>query len=148
MSYMSEMLSIRLQAEVATRLRARAAETSEPVSRLAQRLIDEGLRMGAHPGIVFRDGPSGRRAALLRGPDVWEVVTLLRHLDSRGDAAMTEAAEQLGAHPAAIRTALAYYGEFAEEVDAEVAANERAAEKARASWDRQQRLLDNSTVGD
>jgi hypothetical protein len=36
----------------------------EAKSRTAERLIDEGLRMEDHPGIVFRDGPAGRRAAL------------------------------------------------------------------------------------
>ena len=97
--------------------------------------------MAAHPGIVFRSGPSGRRAALLRGPDVWQVVSLLRSLDARGEAAIAEAAEWLGAPVAAIRQALSYYGEFAAEIDDEIAANERASDMARSSWLRQQGVL-------
>lgn len=31
-----------------------------------------------HPGIVFRPGPTGRRAGLAGGPDVWEVVRAVR----------------------------------------------------------------------
>ena len=30
--------------------------------------------MEDHPGIAFRDGPTGRRAALAAGPDIWEGV--------------------------------------------------------------------------
>jgi hypothetical protein len=138
---MSEVLSVRLPDTTAAQLRNHAADIGEPVSRLAQRLIDEGLRMAAHPGIVFRSGPSGRRAALLRGPDVWQVVSLLRSLDARGEAAIAEAAEWLGAPVAAIRQALSYYGEFAPEIDDEIAANERASDMARSSWLRQQGVL-------
>jgi hypothetical protein len=138
---MSEVFSIRLSDSTAQRLRSHAAETGEQLSRLAQRLIDEGLRMAAHPGIVFRPGPSGRRAALLRGPDVWQVVKLLASLDARGDAAIEEAAEWLGSTESAIRQALAYYGSFRDEVDEEVAANVRAAAAAQASWENQQSLL-------
>lgn len=138
---MSEVLSVRLPDTTAAQLRSHAAGIGEPVSRLAQRLIDEGLRMAAHPGIVFRSGPSGRRAALLRGPDVWQVVSLLRSLDARGEAAIAEAAEWLGAPVAAIRQALSYYGEFAAEIDDEIAANERASDMARSSWLRQQGVL-------
>jgi hypothetical protein len=29
-------------------------------------------------GIVFRDGPMGRRAGLAAGPDVWEVIAAMR----------------------------------------------------------------------
>jgi hypothetical protein len=42
--------------------------------------------MEEHPGIAFRDGPSGRRAALAGGPDVWEaIVTLLVPRFSSGE---------------------------------------------------------------
>jgi hypothetical protein len=41
---------------------------------LAEEMIDEGLRLRKHPLVTFRDGPSGRRAALVGGPDIWELV--------------------------------------------------------------------------
>ncbi len=42
--------------------------------------------MEEHLGIAFRDGPSGRRAALAGGPDVWEaIVTLLVPRFSSGE---------------------------------------------------------------
>lgn len=138
---MSEVFSVRLPDGIAARLRSQAAEIGEPVSRVAQRLIDEGLRMAAHPGIVFRLGPSGRRAALLRGPDVWQVIALLRSLDARGELAIEEAAEWLGTAVGPIRQALEYYGAFPGEIDAEIAANERVGESAEASWSHQQSIL-------
>src|SRR5688572_21638250 len=79
MSSMSSPLSVRFDDQVLERLRRRArAVPGLTPAGLAQRLVDEGLRMTEHPGIVFKDGPSGRRAALAFGPDVWEVVTFLR----------------------------------------------------------------------
>src|SRR6266487_5136826 len=41
-----------------------AAHPGSSMSSAANRLVDEGLRMSEHPGIVFRDGPTGRRAGL------------------------------------------------------------------------------------
>jgi len=71
---MTTPLSIRFAPSLLARLRQRAnAMTGASVAGLAQRLIDEGLRMADHPGVTFKDGPSGRRATLAYGPDVWEV---------------------------------------------------------------------------
>src|SRR6185437_9845048 len=54
--------------EVACRLRRNGAGTGEATSGLVVRLVDEGIRMAEHPGVVFRDGPTGRRAGLAAGP--------------------------------------------------------------------------------
>src|SRR5262249_18026827 len=40
--------------------------------------VEEGLRMTEHPGVVFRDGPTGLRVGLVDGPDVWEVARALQ----------------------------------------------------------------------
>jgi len=48
------------------------------LSAAANMLVDEGLRMMEHPGVIFRTGPTGRRAGLAAGPDVWEVVRAVR----------------------------------------------------------------------
>ena len=93
------------------------ATSDQSASGLAQRLVDEGLRMAAHPGVVFRSGPAGRRAALVRGPDMWEVVALTRRLSVRSEEAVTEAAAWLGLSEGEVRSALAYYGEFPAEAD-------------------------------
>ncbi len=71
--------SLRFDPAVTERLAAYVAR-HPGLSRasVAARYVDEGLRMDEHPGIVFRDGPAGRRASVIGGPDVWEVVTALR----------------------------------------------------------------------
>ena len=54
------VLSIRFKRPgVYERLKRDAARRAESISSVGERLIDEGLRMEVHPGIVFRDGPSG-----------------------------------------------------------------------------------------
>ena len=105
------------------------------------RLVDEGLRSQEFPGVVFRDGPSGRRAALAAGPDVWEIVAALRDSDERGEAAMETVAADLSLTVGATRVALAYYSVYAAEIDAEVAENERVSELSHRSWEAQQRHL-------
>jgi hypothetical protein len=80
--------SIRMSARTLARLDERARRRSEPKTRTAERLIDEGLRMEDHPGITFRDGPTGRRAALAGGPDVWEVIETLHGTGLAGEDAV------------------------------------------------------------
>lgn len=135
------MMSIRFPHAVAERLRERAKALGDTASGLAARLVDEGLRMQRHPGIVFRFGPTGRRASLLVGPDIWEIVSVLRHIEARGEEAIAEAASWLNLTPAKIRVALSYYGEFPEEIDERIEANYRAYDEGRAAWEAQQRLL-------
>jgi len=124
------------------RLRQRAAASTENVVDLARRLVDEGLRMDAHPGITFRSGPSGRRAALVAGPDVWEVIALVRRLHVEDEEQeVEEAAEWFALSPAEVRTALRYYRDFPQEVDDRIDRNEQEGDRARASWEAQRRTL-------
>lgn len=97
--------------------------------------------MEVHPGIVFRDGPTGRRAALAGGPDVWEVGAVLG--DQRGGAheRVAAAAELLGLSAAQVHVALRYYADFTDEVDDRVTANQRAADRELARWESEQHLL-------
>src|SRR5450631_4183392 len=114
---MTTPLSIRFDAALLARLRRRAGATAgSTTSALAQRLIDEGLRMADHPGVIFKDGPSGRRAALAYGPDVWEVIKFLREVDERGPAAIDAAAEVFAIGTSQISTAISYYGDYVGEI--------------------------------
>lgn len=138
---MTTPMSIRFDAELLTRLRRRAAASSATTSALAQRLIDEGLRMADHPGVIFKDGPSGRRAALAYGPDVWEIVKFLREIDERGPAALDAAAEMLALDTSQIAAAISYYADYAAEIDAEIADADDSAARAEAAWRIQRRLI-------
>lgn len=141
-SVVMAVLSIRFKRPDAyERLKRHAAQHAESISGVGERLIDEGLRMDAHPGIVFRDGPSGRRAGLAAGPDVWEVVGLLRGLRGTVEKRAAKAADQLGLTVGQTRAASRYYAEFTAEIDAELAANDDAADRGLAAWEAERRLL-------
>jgi hypothetical protein len=103
--------------------------------------VDEGLRMAEHPGIVFKDGPSGRRAALAMGPDVWEVVTFLREVDERGPAAVAAATEVLRLTDAQVRTAMHYYAAYQDEIDQEIRQADDESRAAEEAWRAEHRLL-------
>ncbi len=98
-------------------------------SQLAERYIDEGIRSEEFPGVVFRSGPAGRRAGLVGGPDVWEIVRDVRGAREAGavDAiAVVAAASELT--DAQARLAAAYYTAYPEEIDARIAAEEELTE--------------------
>ena len=139
---MTTPLSIRFTPSLLARLRQRAnAMTGASVAGLAQRFIDEGLRMADHPGVIFKDGPSGRRAALAYGPDVWEVIKFLREVDERGPAAIDAAAEVFAVDTSRISTVISYYGDYFDEIDAEIAEADEVSAHAEAAWRVQQHLI-------
>jgi hypothetical protein len=139
---MTVPLSIRFSTPLLERLRHRAqAMTGASVAGLAQRLIDEGLRMTDHPGIIFKDGPTGRRAALAYGPDIWEIIKFLREADERGPAALDAAAEVFALDTNRIGAAVSYYGDYQDEIDAEIAEADAASAQAEHAWRVQQQLI-------
>jgi hypothetical protein len=139
---MSAPLSIRFDPALLDRLRRRArGMPGGSVSGLAQRLVDEGLRMAEHPGIIFKDGPSGRRAALAYGPDVSEIVTFLREIDERGPDAVAAAVEMLNLSESMVRAAIHYYAAYPDEIDAEIEQANAESRSAEAAWETEQRLL-------
>jgi hypothetical protein len=137
----STPISVRFPDEVARRLRRSGAGTGEATSGLVVRLVDEGIRMAEHPGVVFRDGPTGRRAGLAVGPDVWEIVVVLRDFAEGGPGeAVRRAAKWLSITEAQVRTAESYYSSFPDEIDDRVEMNEAAAGASQRAGEVRQRL--------
>ena len=135
-------LSVRFQhPRVVERLKAEAGARRVSASALAEELIDEGLRTRRHPLITFRDGPTGRRAGLVGGPDVWEVIGGLVGGDVPVQERIGRAVELFGLRREQVEAALSYYAAFPEEVDAAITANEAAAQEAETVWRRRQQLL-------
>lgn len=130
-----------MSARTHAQLEERARRYREPKSRIAEQLIDEGLRMHDHSGITFRDGPSGRRAALAGGPDVWEVIETLEGTGLSGDKAVTATARWGSLSEAQVRAAVRYYAEYRAEVDERIRLNRQDAERQRRSWERMQEAL-------
>jgi hypothetical protein len=141
MAHGTQTFSARWDADVVERLRRRSELAGTNKSRLAERYVDEGTRMDEHPGIVFGSGPSGRRAALAGGPDVWEVMATLKDGEARGDAAIAATAELLELTELQVRTAVRYYSAYPEEIDERVRRNIEEADEAEAAWRREQAAL-------
>lgn len=137
----TQTFSARWNADVVSRLSRRSELAGTNKSRLAERYVDEGTRMDEHPGIVFRSGPAGRRAALAGGPDLWEVLTTLKSGKARGEEAISATADLLSLTDSQVRTAVRYYGAFPEEVDDRIARNAEDADEAEAAWKREQAAL-------
>ncbi|HEY7432712.1 MAG TPA: hypothetical protein VH641_18475 [Streptosporangiaceae bacterium] len=128
---MSHPLSVRLPDTTIQRLGARARRVHLPPRTLAQRYVEEGLRMDEHPLVRFADGPAGRRARLVgTGKDVWEIVAVVR--DNDGDAA--EAARYLEMPLGLVQAAVTYYGAYADEIDHWIDLNEQEAAEAEAAF--------------
>ena len=143
LSYMAaaRQFSARMDASVLDRLDRRGAHAGLNKSRLAERYIDEGMRIDEHPGIVFRDGPAGRRPSLAAGPDAWEVIGVLKGAPERGEAAILYTADYLNLPPTGVRSVVSYYAAYPAEIDEWIARNDAEAEAAEAAWRREQAAL-------
>ena len=126
-------LSFRIPPELAKRVAERARPwPAQSDSEIYRQVIDEWDRLQEHPGIRYVDGPAGRRAALVGGPDVWEVVDTLRAYESNRE-------RMLGDYPwlsaEMLEIAIRYGDSFPEEIDAFIDSNVRAAEALREELD-------------
>lgn len=137
----TQSFSARWGADVLDRLQRRSEIAGTNKSRLAERYVDEGVRMDEHPGVIFRGGPTGRRAALPGGPDVWEVMATLKGGKARGEKAISATAELLDLTNSQVRIAVRYYGAFPDEIDRRITLNTEDADEAEAAWKREQAAL-------
>ena len=137
---MARPTSFRLPTDVLSRLEGEAAATGMTVSALVAELLDEGLRVRRFPGVVFREGPAGRRAGLVGGPDVWEVIRDVAAAPGRGEAKIRRVAAAAQLSAAQVRLAVDYDAAFPAEVDARLAAEDRAAAQLRELVARRERL--------
>lgn len=115
---MSVNISVRLDDPLAERLRLRSRAAGESLSDRLRRYAEEGARRDEHPLITFRDGPTGRRAGLVGGPDVWEVAMWVDDLDTADSAAELAAEGVVARHQ--IDAALAYRSAYPEEIQARI----------------------------
>jgi hypothetical protein len=138
---------VRFDQPVADRLVAFvAANPGMSLSSAANRLVDEALRMAEHPGIIFRSGPTGRRAALSGGPDIWEVIRAIKSAraaepELHDDDLLSLVSGNTGIAPRLLSTATRYWAAYPDEIDAEIATADAAEEAAEEAWLRERRLL-------
>jgi uncharacterized protein (DUF433 family) len=131
MDYMTSPLSVRLNDATIARLGRHAQRVHLAPRTLAQRYVEEGLRMDEHPLVRFAEGPAGRRARLMgTGKDVWEVIATVR--DNGGDIA--EAARYLEIPLGLVQAAVTYYGAYTDEIEQWIEVNAQEAAEAHAAW--------------
>jgi hypothetical protein len=116
---MSVNISVRLDDRLAERLRLRARAAGESLSDRLRRYAEEGARRDEHPMITFRDGPTGRRAGLIAGPDVWEIAMWIDDLGPLDDPATELASDEVVTRPQ-IDAALAYRATYPDEIQARI----------------------------
>ena len=137
----SKHLSIRIESDTLDRLDQQSRRAGQSRSELAKMLLEEGLRMELHPGIVFRSGPAGRRPGLAGGPDVWEVIRVFRSQQYAGEEAIRQAAGLTSLTAEQIRTVIGYYADFKDEIDVWIRRIDDEAERLEAAWQRGQAIL-------
>jgi uncharacterized protein (DUF433 family) len=117
-----------------------AKRTRRTKGAVVEALAEEALRTRRFPGIAFRGSDWNRRPWVIgTALDVWEIVAASRSYGTPGEmAAASDLTEPQ------IRLALAYYSEFAEEIDATIAENERPL----AELQRQYPTIDVIAVGE
>jgi hypothetical protein len=115
--------SARLESTLLVRLKRLSAREGLTTSQLAERYIEEGVRSAELPGIVFRPGPTGRRAGLHGGPDVWEIVRdVHRAREAHPRDAVSVVVRSTDLTEEQVRLALAYYARYPEDVDERITA--------------------------
>lgn len=138
---MAASTSYRLDPALKRLLSERATVERVTETALVARLLEEGLKTDSHPGVVYRDGATGRRAALALGPDVWEVIIATRHARGTEEAKLRDAAMQLDLSEAEVRLAVDFAAAYPAEIDDRIMRNEVAAERARVIAEERARLL-------
>ena len=124
-------LSMRVRAEVLRGIEREARRTGRAPTSLAADLLEDGLVMRTYPGIWFREGAAGRRPSLSGSRiDVWQVVETVTGLG--GDLAA--AAAYFNVPQGLIGSAMEFYADHRDEVDAWVANEREHAAEAERRW--------------
>jgi uncharacterized protein (DUF433 family) len=132
-----QQLAFRVRPQTLAHLKQRANETGQSQTELAERYVEEGLRMDEHPFVIFRDGAAGRRPGLAGSRlDVWQVI---ESIEQNGTVEETAAYVELS--PEQVQACVRYYAAYQAEIDGWTERAHAIAERERASWARQQELV-------
>ena len=119
--------SLRIPEEIASAIEEAAEAAGRDFSAVANEFLAESARMRRCPGIIFADGPTGRRARLAgTGLDVWEIIATYQSLNR--DRGRLQTAYHWLTEPQ-LRAALGYYAAYPDEIEQQVARN--------AAWTRE-----------
>ncbi|MEJ7569275.1 MAG: DUF433 domain-containing protein [Gaiellaceae bacterium] len=132
-----QQVAFRVQPGTLAHLKRRVSETGLSQTELAERYLEEGLRLDEYPLIAFRDGAAGRRPGLIGSRlDVWQLVETVRQ-----NGSVEEAAAYLELPVEKVQAAMRYYADYTDEIDDWISRANALAEREQASWRRQQDLV-------
>lgn len=116
-------MSVKLRSWLDDELRREFEERGESTSEGLRRVVEEWWAEHRLGDIEFREGLSGRTAAVEDGPEVWEIVSALRDHDGEREGLR----EHFGwLDEDKLEAALEYYERFPDRVEARIEENERA----------------------
>jgi uncharacterized protein (DUF433 family) len=119
--------SVRLPENTVREIERLVRETGMDFSAVTKDLLSEAVKMRRCPGILFVDGVEGRRARIAgTGLEVWEVIATFRNLE-KNLKRLQKTYHWLTSEQ--IRSALAYYSAYPEEIDKQIRKNEEANEE-------------------
>ena len=144
----TQAMSLPVSDELAARLQVQSDASGLPAPTLAASLLDEGLKTRRYPGIVYKDGPTGRRASLAGGPDVWQVIRALREVPAEEPDPVETVSVEADLHPQEVSLAMQFYKAYPDEIENMIAIDRAAvglidemiAERERIAGERQARL--------
>jgi len=115
-------------------------------SSAANLFVDEALRMEEHPGVVFRQGPADRRAVVMGGPDVWEIVRSVQDArraepDLPSDDVLHIVSANTGVPRRQLDIALQYWSAYPDDVDVFIGGARDAEHRTQLDWERREGLL-------
>lgn len=122
------VFTLRAQRSTLRALDEEARRYGVPPRTLAERMIEEGVRMRRHPGIVFIDRGGGRDAVIAGRPklSIWQVAQTVRANRTRAAAAKWLALDE-----ASVDRAMAYAADHPDEIEAKIRQNDEAFERVK-----------------
>ncbi|MFZ0612469.1 MAG: DUF433 domain-containing protein [Desulfobacterales bacterium] len=119
--------SLRLPEKAVKEIEALASHSGRDFSGFARDLLIEAVKIRRCPGVIFADGPTGRRARIAgTGIDIWEFVATFKALGERYDK-LKETYHWLSDQQ--VRAALSFYALYPDEIDEKIARNEGLTEE-------------------
>ena len=98
-----------------------AALERRSLAEMLRLLAEEAIKLREFPDIVFTDGPTGRRATFIEGPDVCEVLEPYLLAD-RDWQVLKDSYPHLD--EGLLRAAVRHYEAYPDEIDARIALNQ------------------------
>lgn len=140
--------SVRLDPGVLARVTEYVAQRpGVSISGAINTLLDEALRSNQHPLVMFVDGPAGRRARMVGGADVWEIIRAVRSArssepDLSPEELLALVLDATGTPPRLTQAAVSYWAQYPVEVDAWIERHANEAAQLEMRWQRERGLLD------